>query len=95
MSNPILLTLQSTHGFLTWLVGLEGPLFPGIDDVGHGDAGVEAGVIGHLGLLHICAVADGVDMAAALHLEVLVHPQGTVASQVTFCREEPTLTPVP
>lgn len=73
--------------FLTWLVGFEGPLFHGVDDVGHGDTGVEAGVIGHLGLPHIGAVTDGVDVAVALHLEVLVHSQSAVAGQLIACEK--------
>ena len=76
-------------GFLTWHVGFEGSLFHGVDNVGHGDVGVEAGVIGHLGLPHIGAVSDGVDVAVTFHLKVLIHSQSTVASQLITCQEEP------
>lgn len=54
---------------------------------------MEAGVIGHLGLLHIGAVADGIDVAVALHLEILVHSQSTSAGQVTICWAKPTPKP--
>lgn len=76
-------------GFLTWLVGFEGPLFHGVDNVGHSDVGVEAGVIGHLGLPHVGAVSDGIDVAVTFHLEVLVYFQSTVAGQPVTCQEEP------
>lgn len=77
-------------GSLTWLVGLEGPLFDGVDDVGHSNVGMETSMIGHLGLLHIGTIADSVDVVAALHLEVLIHPQGAIAGQLAICQEKPT-----
>jgi hypothetical protein len=48
---------------------------------------MEARVIGHLGLLHISTVTDGIDIAIALHLEELIHSQSTIASQSALCRE--------
>lgn len=47
-------------------------------------------MVGHLGLLHVSTVADGIDVAVALHLEILIHPQGTIASQSTICQAKPT-----
>lgn len=62
----------------------------GVDDVGHSDVGMEASMIGHLGLLHIGTVTDGIDVTAALHLEVLVHPQSTIAGQDSICQAKST-----
>ena len=78
-SNPNSLKTVLHVGFLTWLVGFEGPLLHGVDNVGHGDVGMEVGMIGHLGLPHVGAVSDGIDVAVTFHLEVLVYSQSAIA----------------
>lgn len=60
-------------------------MFPGVDDIGHGNVGMKASMISCLGFLHVGTVANGIDVAAALHLEILVHSQSTVAGQLTLC----------
>lgn len=69
----------------TWLVGFEGPLLHGVDNVGHSNVCMQASVIGHLGLLDVGTVANGVNVAVTFHLEELVHFQSPVAGQPTLC----------
>lgn len=64
---------------LTCAVGLE--LLPAYDvgDVVDGDVGVQRGVIRHLGLVDVGAVAYSKDVCEAFDLHVVVDLQGTSA----------------
>lgn len=56
-----------------------------VDDIRHGDVGVQPSVVGHLRFFQICAVPNGVDVVIAFQLEVLVNLQRAVTRQSVPC----------
>lgn len=57
-----------------------------VSDVVGGDVGVQLGVVRHLGLVDVGAVAHGVDVGETADLQVIVDLQSAVFSQTAGCR---------
>lgn len=64
----------------------QGLLAQAADDVGHGDVGVEAGVVRQLRLLEVGAVPDGEDVGETLDLQVGVDLQSSISGHAVSWR---------